>query len=297
MPYHIRIASRDPGRRDSDTLALDKDTAWVEQNIVNPRRAGQPIFVSGKVFTWDEIEGIYITWTADPSQQLIPVIRAERRAAHLIMAGRTDEYYVAIRGRDVTENFIAGPPGTDSAHSAPEDTVVAADRKAVMVIYGHDHEANDALFSWLRAIGLQPREWDQLVRGTGEASPYVGEVLEQAFKDAQAVVAYFTPDEFVIARGAALRGKGTWRCQARPNVLIEAGMALVTHPRRTVLVVHGRQDLPSDLEGRNYIRLSRESAQPLNALAVRLQGAGCDVDLSGTGWLDPTRFPDRDDIT
>jgi len=36
-----------------------------------------------------------------------------------------------------------------------------------MVIYGHDTQANTALFDWLRAIGLEPREWSQLIHATG----------------------------------------------------------------------------------------------------------------------------------
>src|SRR5690349_15693981 len=117
-----------------------------------------------------------------------------------------------------------------------------------MVIYGHDKEANDALFDWLRAIGLQPREWRQLISASGIASPYAGQVLDRAFEQAQAVVAFFTPDEHVIASGVA-EGEKVWRLQARPNVLIEAGMALVTHPERIILVVLGTQELPSDLSG------------------------------------------------
>lgn len=87
--------------------------------------------------------------------------------------------------------------------------------------------------------------------------------------------------------------RGPWRLQARPNVLIEAGMALVTHRKRTILAVLGPQELPSDLAGRHYIRLSHTAPEPLRALASRLSDAGCDVDLGGTGWLDPGRFPDR----
>lgn len=163
-----------------------------------------------------------------------------------------------------------------------------ANPKAVMVIYGHDVEANTALFSWLRAIGLQPQEWSQLIQLSGSASPYIGQVLQQAFSHAQAVVAFFTPDEQVRSVGSK-----SWRRQARPNVLIEAGMALVTHPERTVFVTLGLQELPSDLAGRHYVRLDGTSA-PLHEIASRLRNVGCEVDTSGTDWLDPTRFPSRD---
>jgi hypothetical protein len=107
--------------------------------------------------------------------------------------------------------------------------------------------------------------------------------------DPNAVVAFVTPDERV---GPWDRGEPS-RLQARPNVLIEAGMALATHPRRTIFAVLGPQDLPSDLAGRLYIRLSPTEGKPLRTLAGRLRGAGCDVDLGGAGWLDPSRFPDR----
>jgi predicted nucleotide-binding protein len=133
------------------------------------------------------------------------------------------------------------------------------------------------------------------VQLSGEASPYIGHVLDEAFKHAQAVLAFFTPDEHAAGRGVPLANKGAWRLQARPNVLIEAGMALVTHPRRTVIVVLGDQELPSDLAGRHYIQLDNTSG-PLYELANRLAEAGCELDRTGPQWLDPANFPSRDNL-
>jgi predicted nucleotide-binding protein len=183
-----------------------------------------------------------------------------------------------------------------SSSSGSKATTFATNRKAVMVIYGHDKQANDALFDWLRSIGLQPQEWSHIMAASGSASPYIGQALERAFENAQAVVAFFTPDERVLAVGASPDNPNAWRLQARPNVLIEAGMALSIHPTRTVLVVLGPQDLPSDLAGRHYVRLT-DAVEPLNDLANRLQQAGCDTDTRGTSWLNSARFPDRRHIT
>jgi len=80
-------------------------------------------------------------------------------------------------------------PSRDEATS--ETTTYAANRKAVMVIYGHDTQANTALFDWLRAIGLRPQEWDQLIHASRSASPYIGQVLDQALRHVQAVIAFF----------------------------------------------------------------------------------------------------------
>jgi predicted nucleotide-binding protein len=165
--------------------------------------------------------------------------------------------------------------------------------KKVMVIYGHDEEANRALFDCLRAMGLQPQEWGQLIQQIQVGSPYIGAVLDEAFKNVQAVVAFFTPDEHVITRANYAAGQDKWRLQARPNVMIEAGMALATHPRETILVVLGEQELPSDLSGRHFIRLDGTGI-PLKSLGDRLKTAGCAVELDGTDWLNPGRFPNRD---
>jgi predicted nucleotide-binding protein len=192
--------------------------------------------------------------------------------------------------RAVLASILARLPEWAEADQLPGDAVrpggpVVADPKVVMVIYGHDKEANAALFTFLRELGLQPREWSQLIQRSGTASPYIGQVLEQAFRDARAVVAFFTPDERV--RGT----DGTWRWQARPNVLVEAGMALITHPDRTVFITLGHPGLPSDLAGRYYIQLDGTPGA-LNDVANQLKNAGCDADTTGHGWLDVT-FPSR----
>jgi predicted nucleotide-binding protein len=172
-------------------------------------------------------------------------------------------------------------------------SVPATNRKLVMVIYGHDDDANNALFDWLRAIGLEPQEWSQIIQATGNVSPYIGQALERAFDNAQAVVAFFTPDERVLGRDASPLDHAAWRLQARPNVLIEAGMALTSHPDRTLLVILGDQELPSDLAGRHYVRLSNTSSAPLIDLANRLSDAGCETNITGTAWVNPARFPNR----
>jgi hypothetical protein len=43
MPFHVHITHVDPNRRmTGDTVAVDKDKSWIEENIVRPRAAGAP---------------------------------------------------------------------------------------------------------------------------------------------------------------------------------------------------------------------------------------------------------------
>jgi hypothetical protein len=93
-----------------------------------------------------------------------------------------------------------------SAPEAPSDDMSAADRSKVMVVHGQDAAAARAMFDWLRAIGLRPQEWSHLVSSSGEASPFIGRVLENAFSEAQAVVVLFRPDEHVRVRDEFTQG-------------------------------------------------------------------------------------------
>lgn len=163
------------------------------------------------------------------------------------------------------------------------------DQRAVFVVHGRNREAKKGLFAFLRSIGLKPIEWSQAVQMTGKGSPYVGEILEQAFSAAQAVVVLLTPDEIAYLRTEYADddedgGETEPSPQARPNVLFEAGMAFGRHPDRTILVELGSVRPFSDVAGRHFIRI-RDDSESRKELAQRLQQAGCDVDTTGNDWL------------
>lgn len=148
------------------------------------------------------------------------------------------------------------------------------------------------MFTFLRSIGLKPIEWDQAIALTGKASPYIGEVLDVAFDDAQAVVVLLTPDDIAYIRNEYafqddpdLEARG----QARPNVLFEAGMAMGRDDSRTVLVEMGDLRPFSDVGGRHAIRMDN-SPQRRKSLADRLRTAGCPVDITGADWLNAGDF-------
>jgi hypothetical protein len=109
-----------------------------------------------------------------------------------------------MNGTDVTDAFITAPYGSRAPRPAPSseaaigetgDTSQAVNPSNVMVVHGRDLALRDSMFMFLRSIGLSPMEWSQLVSMTGEASPYIGQVLERAFEVAQAAVVLFSPDD------------------------------------------------------------------------------------------------------
>lgn len=158
----------------------------------------------------------------------------------------------------------------------------------MFVVHGRNLAARDGVWAFLRAIGLRPLEWSQAVRLTGDAAPFIGQVLDRAFESAQAVVVLLHPDEIAYIRRELADGEDDPEfapaAQARPNVLFEAGMALGRHPKRTVLVQHGVVRPFSDIAGRHLVTLDNSPARR-KELAQRLQTAGCLVDLTGEVWL------------
>lgn len=165
---------------------------------------------------------------------------------------------------------------------------LARDERIVFVVHGRNDQARNALFEFLRALDLKPLEWSAAVALTGSASPYIGEVLDRAFRVAQAVIVLLTPDEIAYLRPEYASGETDPdldpAAQARPNVLFEAGMAFGRHPDRTVLVEMGSVRPFSDIAGRHVVRMDG-SPDKRNELATRLKNAGCKVETGSVSWL------------
>jgi predicted nucleotide-binding protein len=180
---------------------------------------------------------------------------------------------------------------TDGNTERAQNVDGASDR--VFVVHGRNLEARDAMFTFLRSLGLKPLEWSQAVTLTGNASPYIGEVLDKAFDYAQAIVVLMTPDDIAYIDRPYADGDNdpelTPTPQARPNVLFEAGMAMGRSPTRTILVELGAIRPFSDVAGRHAVRLNNSPEKRID-LANRLEGSGCPVDRSGTDWMSSGNF-------
>lgn len=291
--WHVIVQPQDRRKSGDDAVVVDQDRAWVTDRIIEPRRRGDAIVVAGRQFEWSEIERIRITASDEPSERISARLRAEdERSSVAFIGGPSVRHRAAARAQDFTDALIDTP--VRSVNAAPASVV---DRKKVMVVHGRDGAARRSIFDFLRALGLAPQEWGELVAATGSAAPYIGQVLDRAFAEAAAVVVLFTPDDEARLR-AELQSvsepehERELTPQARPNVLLEAGMALGIHPDRTVLVELGRLRPFSDIYGRHVVRLDG-SERPLRDITARLRTAGCEVDTTGSDWADPSRFPNR----
>jgi predicted nucleotide-binding protein len=166
--------------------------------------------------------------------------------------------------------------------------------KRVFVVYGRDGALARSFFDLLYAVGLQPLEWERLVKPTGTTTPYLGDVVRTAPHLAQANLVLLSPDDVVELHPDLYerndhpyeRGRSG---QARPNVLFELGLAYMAYPERTIIVEVGHLRPVADLAGLNVIRFDG-SATAVSKVISRLTMAGCPADTSGETWLDPSRF-------
>lgn len=225
-------------------------------------------------------------------------ITVSRRARDFDKVESVDDYLAVAGHRDVAmpeasfESFDLVDQGAMTV--TVTDTHEVAHPRNVFVVHGRDLQARDAVAAFLRDLDLHPLDWEELVNATGTASPYVGEAVSIAFSAAQAVIVLLTPDD-VAQLHPLLQGskEPTYETEPtgepRPNVLFEAGMALASHPKRTVLVEVGTLRPASDVVGRHAIRLTGGIAE-LNALAGRLEAAGCPVKRTNPNFLDTARF-------
>jgi predicted nucleotide-binding protein len=175
-----------------------------------------------------------------------------------------------------------------------KDIVAVPDPSRVFVIHGRNLPARDAMFTFLRSLGLKPIEWEQAVSMTGKGAPFVGDILDSAFGQAQAVVVVLTGDDLAMLRQTFCAEhepmyETELTPQARPNVLFEAGLAFGRHPERTILIQIGQLRPFSDVAGRHAIMFSG-SAENRATLRDRLETAGCSVSGSGTDWLRAGNF-------
>jgi predicted nucleotide-binding protein len=158
----------------------------------------------------------------------------------------------------------------------------------VFVVHGRNTNAKDGIFSFLESLNLMPLKWPDLFSKTKGGSPYILEIVTTGVSAAQAIIVLLTPDELVQLRRRYREPNNPederLSCQSRPNVFLEAGMALVTHPSKTIFLQIGDLRLPSDIDGK-YVMRWDNSADARKLLADKLQEIGCATNTEGSRWL------------
>jgi predicted nucleotide-binding protein len=228
--------------------------------------------------SWPEMLALVRYWLSCLKRELQATAQATTAVPASPQLDERQPKIPLIHRRNIT---ISVPEQSHKALEAKDPAVVA-------VVHGRNERVRAAMFTFLRALQLKPIEFSQAIHLTGEGSPYVGTALEVLFANSQAVVVLLTGDEEVRLReqflDPAKPEEATLDFQSRPNVLFEAGLAMGSRSKQTILVQLGKHREFSDIGGRHVLRFCG-TPQDRNNLASRLEAAGCPVDRKGTDWL------------
>jgi len=245
--------------------------------------------------------------------QITKVVRdtfLERDLAALVVAARLRiniNRYSTPAQRAQIHGYLTGGAANHPSVSAPAAAAPRAPARkgktakakktkgnSVFVVHGRDGALRKSMFDFLRALDLNPMEWEQAVDQAKGANPDIGAIIETAMARVQAVVVMFSPDEIAHLKeqfwgSDDKQGEGKPTGQARPNVLFEAGLALGAHPEKTVIVQIGKVRPFSDIAGKHLVKLS-DATSTRNDLANRLAKIGCDVNRIGSDWMTAGTF-------
>ncbi len=162
----------------------------------------------------------------------------------------------------------------------------------IFLVHGRDRTLNEDMFNFLRALGLNAVEFSQAINATAGANPNLTKVVKGALKRAQGVLVMFSPDEEARLKKKfrTNRDSSSLQGQSRLNVIFEAGIALGTHPEKTLLIEVGDVRSISDIAGMHIPRLTNDSSSR-KELAQRLKTKlKMKVNTSGDYWLTVGNF-------
>jgi predicted nucleotide-binding protein len=183
----------------------------------------------------------------------------------------------------------AAPPPT---RKTKVGKVPKTKENTIFVVHGRDTRLRDAMYQFLAALGLKPREWGHAIRAATRGkggNPYVNDAVRKIMEQAQAIVVILSPDDeaklkdqFVSPHERQTEGK--LRGQARQNVIFETGVAVGSHHSKTVMIRVGDVKSFTDVGGMHIPHFSGDDSSR-HDLANRLEDLGCKLDQDGDHWL------------
>lgn len=197
--------------------------------------------------------------------------------------------YTTLRGIDVTEQYEY------VVESTRESEPVEPKREGVFLIHGRDLAIRNSMSALLDLLKAKPFTFEDALKLTGKASPYVFETVEAGIKAAGAVMVLITPDDVGRLRDQSEESTSEGLSgQARQNVILEAGMALAYKGQeRTIIIEFGKTRVLSDLTGLKVIRFHEDSREVRQEIlqALERSGVDCAVDKSNDFWMSVIKFP------
>lgn len=122
--YHVRLSTR--SNPSWDVVQLDLTGEQLESRFLKPYREGGTIVARGKTIPIADVAQLRVNRTDQSSEHFRPVVQAERRAS-LVVTSIPDDWYIAEKGEEVTDELIVEPPGSVGVSSSSCITLPGSD--------------------------------------------------------------------------------------------------------------------------------------------------------------------------
>ena len=272
MYYHVTIKPK------SDNWYGEYKTDLTREQLVSryvePYEQGQPILINGKTVTPDDIERIKFYFSEKTIESYVPAIRAENMNSSVTFIDGPSYTQTAIsRSKDVTDDFIAGPPGYKKRlqELTPSKKEHILDKSKVFIVHGHDDAAQTKAARFVEKLGLEAI----ILHEKASSGRTIIEKIEHYSNVGFAIVLY-TPDDIgnVKIKADELNGR------ARQNVVFEHGYLIGKLGRENVAaLVEQPIELPNDISGVVYINIDEAAAWQLQ-LAKEMKQSGYNIDMN-----------------
>lgn len=138
----------------------------------------------------------------------------------------------------------------------------------------------NALVALLKQMDIRPITWNEAV--SLSPSQNTLDIVMAGISHAQAVIVLFTPDDLARLKDEFLKDddgphERYQTGQARPNVILEAGIAYAKEPTKTIFARVGKTREISDIAGFNWVQLSQDY-NDRDRLRRELLKAGVELD-------------------
>lgn len=260
MFYHVRITQKSNNAFDEVKLDLSKERLFSQ--FIELYDKGNPIIINGKTILPQDIERITITETDKNSSQIFPEVRFEREQSNVI-SFISDEWHVADKGKDITDELIKGAPGYKKTEKESKSKKIDKSNK-IFIVHGHDQALKNDLEIFLKNIGLRPI----VLHRQSDKGLTIIEKLEENTNVGYAFV-LITPDDigYPVEQFQKSEKEKNIEYRARQNVIFEFGYLVGKLGRSKVCCLYKQKTtIPTDLSGFIYKKV-----------ATSIEGIGYDL--------------------
>jgi predicted nucleotide-binding protein len=263
MFYHARVLVQTGSSAKPRTeMGFEPDLTYEDLigKIAVPFLKRDRFFCGGVVIEPKTVKEVRFNSTAQPSSELMPLIRARNAASQIIS---NPEWDLTWEGTDITRKVL------DDASQRIQDKSPNASSKQqhsdrVFLVHGHDLTALDQAEILVRRFGLTPI----ILREMASGGRTLIEKIE-AHSDVGFAIILLTPDELGGKSAAALSPR------ARQNVIWEWGYLVGKLGRNRVVCIYKTGvELPSDMGGIVTINVGNDLREKTDELRKEFITAG-----------------------